>query len=200
MDEYSAGAVKYGFWFNEFDQLIRWVLDGTSDQSIKDQLQDGVFLKQKSRQRSLNVTSRLLTRIHSLTTELQKLYPDLDRDNQRLLVLISIMNTDRLIHDFMITCFKDAVVLGDERLQDYELDAFFTRMQATHESIAKWQDQTITRLKGTIRNYLRESGIVRSEGDDLVLRRPLLDPRLIDALVNASLQEYLVTFTGRTYE
>lgn len=200
MAKYFAGAVKYGFWFNEFDQLIHWVLDGVSDQSLKDRLQDGVLLKQKSRERALNMTSRILMRIHSLTPELQELYPDLDRDNQSLLVLISIMNTDRLIHDFMITCFKDAVVLGDERLKPYELDAFFTRMQATHESIAAWQDETITRLKGTIRNYLRESGIVRSDGDDLVLRRPLLDPRLIQALSSASLQDYLVTFTGRMYD
>ncbi|WP_179394505.1 DUF1819 family protein [Lacticaseibacillus absianus] len=198
MPKLSAGAVKYGFWFAEFIQLMEWVTDSEDDQTIRQRVIDTNAFEQRSVARTENVVNCILRRIRSLPEDLREIFPSLDLDNQRITVLIGIMNTDELIRRFMLDCFKDAVVLGDEVLQDYELNAFFSRLQAERDEVAEWHDNTIQRLKGTIRNYLRASGIARAAGSELALQRPLLDTRLVTILQANHQAVYVVALTGRT--
>lgn len=198
MKKYSAGAVKYGFWFAEFTTVLLWTLAGDDDPTIKRRIIDDNFFELTSLDRRQSLANRILLRIHAIPQSLQTIFFSLDVDNQRLVVLLSIMKTDLMFEAFMLDCFKDAVVLGDEVLQDYELDGFFSNLQATREDVAKWQDKTILRLKNTIKNYLRASGIARTERNQLILQRPLLDTRLISILKDQGNDNYIIALTGRT--
>lgn len=198
MKKYSAGAVKYGFWFAEFTAVLPLVLAGDDDATIKQRIIDENTFELSSLDRQKNVAGRILMRIRALPKELQSIFFSLDTDNQRVAVLISIMNTDLLIESFMLDCFKDAVVLGDEVLQEYEIDGFFSNLQANREEVAAWQDKTVARLKVSIRGYLRAAGIARNVDDQLVLQRPLLDTRLISILQDHGNENYIIALTGRT--
>ena len=198
MRKYKAGAVKYNFWFAEFSEMLPWVLGGDDNATIKHRGVEENYFQLPSVDRRKNVTNCLLRRIHALPRELQAIFFSMDADNQRLVVLISIMKTDLLIESFMLDCFKDAVVLGDEILQEYELDSFFSSLQASHDDVAKWQPQTVARLKASIRGYLRAAGIARSVDNQLVLQRPLLDTRLISILQEQGNENYIIALTGRT--
>lgn len=198
MKKYSAGAVKYGFWFAEFTTILSWVLAGDDDATIKRRVIDENVFELPSVDRRRSLAGRVLRRVHALPQSLLAIFYSMDADNQRLVVLLSIMKTDPLIEEFMLSCFKDAVVLGDEVLEDYELVGFFYNLQAKREDVAKWQDKTISRLMGTIRNYLRAAGIARTEDNQLVLQRPLLDTRLISILQENGDENYIVALTGRT--
>lgn len=198
MKKYQAGAVKYNFWFAEFSSILPWVLDDDTDAIIKRRTVDENYFQLPSIDRRKNVTNCLLRRVHALPKNLQAIFFSMDADNQRLVVLISIMKTDLLIESFMLDCFKDAVVLGDEILQEYELDSFFSNLQAAHEDVAKWQPNTIARLKASIRGYLRAAGIARKVDSDMVLQRPLLDPRMVSILQEQGNENYILALTGRT--
>lgn len=198
MRKYKAGAVKYNFWFAEFSEMLPWVLGGDDNATIKHRGVEENYFQLPSIDRRKNVTNCLLRRIHALPRELQAIFFSMDADNQRLAVLISIMKTDLLIESFMLDCFKDAVVLGEEILQEYELDSFFSSLQASDDDVAKWQPQTVARLKSSIRGYLRAAGIARSVDNQLILQRPLLDTRLILILQAQGNENYILALTGRT--
>ncbi|WP_225047863.1 DUF1819 family protein [Lacticaseibacillus kribbianus] len=197
MPKLSAGTVSNGFWFPEFTQLMAWVNEGDDDATIKRRVVEENTFKQRTRDRAARMTACLLRRIHSLPAALQEDFAGLDLDNQRVLVLVGIMNTDQLVQQFMLDCFRSAVVMGDQILQSYELDAFFLRLQGEREEVAGWQDETITRLKGTLRNYLRGAGLVTDADGQLVLRRPLLSSRVVAALQDAGHADFVIALTGR---
>lgn len=197
MKKYSAGAVKYPFWFAEFTTVLKWVLAGDSDAVIRRRVDQDNPFELSSADRRQSVANCVLRRIHALPEALQLLFFSLDTDNQRLVVLISIMKTDSLIESFVVNCFKDAVVLGDQVLEDYELDSFFSKLQVQHEEVGSWRPVTISRLKGTIRNYLRRAGIARDDGDQLRLQRILIDPRVTTILQAAGNEDYVYALTGR---
>lgn len=199
MKKFSAGAVKYPFWFSEFVSVLEWVLDGASDSEVKQKVMNENYFQLTSASRRQNVAGCVLRRVHALPTELQSIFFSLDSDNQRVAVLIGIMKSDPLIEAFMMDCYKDAVVFGDDMLEDDELNGFFAGLQAQRDDVAAWQDVTITRLKGTIRNYLRAAGIASGEGDQLRCRKPLLDSRLVSILNDSGDQAYVVSLTGTNY-
>ncbi|MCG4283051.1 BrxA family protein [Lacticaseibacillus saniviri] len=198
MQKFRAGAVKYGFWFAEFTMILPWVLAGDNDRTIRERTVNENPFQLPSVDRRISVTNCVLRRVHSLPQTLQEAFDGMDADNQRLVVFISIMKSDALIEAFMLTCFKDAVVLGDEILEEYELDSFFSNLQANHEETAGWRSETIARLKVSIRGYLRAAGIARSEGDKLLLQRPLIDQQLIEILQANGDENYVLALTGRT--
>ncbi|WP_338217585.1 DUF1819 family protein [Lacticaseibacillus salsurivasis] len=197
MKKFSAGAVKYGFWFPEFVSVLNWVMDGDTDAEIQHRAMNENPFELPSAARRQNVTGCLLKRVHAMPEPMQTLFISTDTENQRLIVLISIMKTDPLIELFILDCFKEAVVLGDEVLEDYELDSFFSHLQVQREDVASWQPATIERLKNTIRNYLRSAGIAQGTGEELRLRRVLMDTRLVTILQDMGNQNYIYALTGR---
>ncbi len=110
---------------------------------------------------------------------------------------MSIMNINLLVRTFMIEEFRQELLLGDAKIEDFELQAFFRNLQATHEETAQWTDETVNRLKGTLKNYLVESGLATFIGNDIQIIRPLLDPRLEAAIEGSNHPEYLAVFNGR---
>lgn len=197
MKKFSAGAVKYGFWFPEFVSVLNWVMNGDDDIVIRQHVMVENPFELPSEARRQNVTTCLLNRVHAVPEPMQTLFVSTDTENQRLIVLISIMKTDPLIELFILDCFKEAVVLGDEVLEDYELDSFFSHLQVQREDVASWQPATIERLKNTIRNYLRSAGIAQGTGEELRLRRVLMDTRLVTILQDMGNQNYIYALTGR---
>lgn len=197
MKKYRAGAVKYGFWFPEFVSVLDWVLAGDTDTEIRRRVMEENPFELPSAARRQNVTTCLLTRVHAIGASMQTVFTSVDTENQRLIVLISIMRSDPLIERFILDCFKEAVVLGDEILESYELDSFFSRLQVQQEDVAAWQPVTIARLKNTIRNYLRSAGIAQGTGEELRLRRVLMDTRLVTSLQEMGHQDYIYALTGR---
>lgn len=197
MKKYLAGAVKYSYWFAESNQFISWMLEDKTDTEIIEIVESTNFLGQQSVDRMHNMSSRILKRIHALPKSVVEMYDTLDTDNQRIAILFGIMRTDNLIHDFIIDCFRPAVILGDQKLDDVEVENFFSKLQADSPDAARWTDATIHRLESTIRNYLRESGLVKGDNDSLLLQRVLLDSRLVRAMQEAGLHDYVLSITGR---
>ncbi|ERL65762.1 hypothetical protein L248_1838 [Schleiferilactobacillus shenzhenensis LY-73] len=125
------------------------------------------------------------------------MFSQLDPVNQKMVNLISIMNTESLTYSFMYEVFRQELVLGDRRIEPYEVTAFFNKLSLEYPQVAKWTDQTVSRLQSTLRNYLRSAGLVKNDGDDLVVQSYLVDPRLIDQLRADNKPDYIAIFTGR---
>ncbi|KRN19468.1 DUF1819 family protein [Lacticaseibacillus camelliae] len=197
MASYSAGAVKYPFWFYEFKQAMEWLDEGETWDQIQSRIITHNWFKLTSKGRRQNLYSQLTKRVMSLTDPIYSVFFNTDTDNQRLIDLIGLMNTNLLFKTFILRTYRDELMMGDQKLEDFEIQAFFRRLQAEDEKVAKWQDETIDRLAGTFRNYLRQAGLAKLNGSTLLVTRPLLDPALEDALVEVNHQDYVAALTGR---
>lgn len=197
MEKYSAGLVSRSFWYGEFSKFIDLINQGTDWDEIKKLAVEDNFFKQSSSDRALRMYQTLKMRIDTLNGGYFELFPSLDPLNQKIVNLIAIMNTDKLFSEFMYESFRSELLLGDSKLYDYEVQSFFDRKQTESEQIASWTDETVTRLAGSYLSYLRETGLLKDNGDYDDVIRPLIDIRLQDLMRSENENIALASLLGR---
>lgn len=197
MEKYSAGLVSRSFWYGEFSKVIDLINQGIDWDEIKKLAVKDNFFKQSSSDRALRMYQTLKMRIDTLNSSYFELFPSLDPLNQKIVNLIAIMNTDRLFSEFMYESFRIELLLGDSKLYDYEVQSFFDRKQTESEQIAAWTDETVTRLAGAYLSYLRETGLLKDNGDYDDVIRPLMDIRLQDLMRSKNENIALASLLGR---
>lgn len=197
MVRYSAGAVSRPFWFSEFRQVLDWYLDGQTWEDIRSVIVEQNYFMLPGNTRRITLFGAMSRRINSLSPAVQTLMSRLDPENQRVISLVSLMNTELLVKSFMTRVYREELLLGDMKVEPYEMQSFFRGLQTEDADVARWTDQTVARLTSMIRNYLIEAGLAKDDDGDLILTRLLLDPRLEDALSAAGHQDYVLALTGR---
>ena len=97
--EYSAGAVKFSFWFSEFRKIVTMVRSGQTLESIKISAANENIFSAVTLRRSTQIFNTVANRVASLPDEFLELFEPASLATQKLITLISIMNTDRLFFD-----------------------------------------------------------------------------------------------------
>ncbi|WP_196246254.1 DUF1819 family protein [Lacticaseibacillus zhaodongensis] len=196
MEKYKAGIDKNAFWLNELIAVAQMRDSGQEWADVQQAVVDDNQLLISSRQRAKQIYGVLNRRLESLPDKLRSLLLTSSMDDQKIINLVAIMNTELLIKDFILIRFRDELIVGDAKIEPYEIQAFFDHLQATNDVVASWTDQTIHRLGSTIRNYLRMAGLAVADGNDLVVQRPIVGYELEQALRNNGYGAYVNALTG----
>lgn len=197
MAKYSANVVSVSFWYSEFSQIVDLVVKGNTWPEIKSMAVETNYFKQSSKARSLDMYRQLKLRVETLDKDYLELFSSLDISNQKIINLVSIMNIDKLFSEFMYETFRNELLLGDSKLYDYEVQSFFDRKQAENEQVAGWTDVTVKRLAGSYLTFLREAGLLTDEGEYDDVKRPLMDLRLQDLMIEQNDNVALASLLGR---
>jgi hypothetical protein len=188
LKKYSAGAVSHSFWFGEFQY---------SSEEAKHLIVDKNYWKKPSENVAKRTYVTVNNRVHSLSKGLAELFDSVDVENRRVINLVAIMNTMKLMRDFMYQVYRPQLIIGDSKIEDYEITSYFRNLESAHEEVAKWTDQTRKRLQRAIKTFLREAHLATDEGTALLIRRPLLDPRLENQLIKDGHADYVAILLGK---
>lgn len=197
MPKYSASLITHSFWFSEFQQYVALINAGESEQEIREKAIDENYFKQSTAARNQDLLNVLKIRFATLDQDYFNLVPRLDTANQKIVNLIMIMNSNRLFSEFMYDVYRDELVLGDSQLHDYETMGFFNRKQVESEQIAAWTDQTIARIIGAFKTFVREAGLMEDAGSYDQIKRPMLSFELEDLLQAKGANRTLAVLLGR---
>lgn len=189
--------VSHSFWQDEFSQYIDLVNEGLSADEIKYKSIEENYFHQSSKARSKDLNNVLKRRVTKLNQDYIKLYPSLQLTDKELVNLMSIMKLNSLFEEFMYETYRDELIVGDAKLYDYEVESFFSRKQQENAQVANWTDQTITRLTGIFKTFIREAGLMKDHGeyDDVI--RPFMDYRLENLMRINKDNRILSIFLGR---
>lgn len=197
MARYSASMITHSFWFNEFSQYLELRERGISDRDIYSMGVEENYFQQRSTARAQDVVRTIKRRVGALDEDYFDLFPSLDLANQKLINLISVLKINALFDDFMYEIYRSELLLGDAKLHSYEIEAFFNQKQVANAQVAAWTEQTIRRLAGTFKTFLRETDLLEDQGDFDLVKRPLLDPRLEILLKSKGATRQLASLLGR---
>jgi len=197
MKKYSAGMVSHSFWQDEFSQYIDLVNDGLSREEIKCKSVEDNYFQQSSVNRSTDVFNTLTRRVFILDESYIEAYPTLQLSDKKLVNLMSIIKTDKLFEEFMYETYRDELIVGDAKLHDYEVAGFFNRKQQESEQVAGWTDQTIKRLTGVFKTFVREAGLMKNQGNYDEVIRPFMNYQLEDLMNASNDKKILAIFLGR---
>ncbi len=194
--EYSAGSVKYLFWFMETKETVRLLQDHNIDEVHDIVLQDNVY-QQKAENRIISEFGCIRRRIESVPEELMQILLTTDLNSAKLITLISAMASDRMLFELVYEVFREKLRLGEDEFKESDLNIFFGRKQDQDEKVAKWTEATVKKLKSTYTKFLLEAGILTI--DDKKAKRivkPYIEDELRAVLLKNDMRDYLYALTG----
>ena len=194
--EYSAGMVKLSFWFAEFRKVVGLLNQGKTLPEIKQlNLQDNLFAA-PTQTRAVQIFNTVSTRVKELDALFLALFEDCDISNQKFIVLLAIMRSDRLFFEFMYEVYREKLLLGMDTLADSDIAIFFKNKQLQSEKVARWTEATLKNLQKAYKGILVEAGLLeRSIGDRKILK-PVLDKSVEEYLTANGMDVLLHALTG----
>lgn len=194
--EYSAGIVKCSFWFAEFRKVIQLLNDGNSMDEIKSLNQDSNIFSAVSSARATQIFKSVSSRVSHLDNSLIQLFRRNELATQKLIVLISIMNTDRLFFEFVHEVYFEQIVMGNIELPDRDLRIFFKNKQVQSEKVAGWSDYTLKRLGDCYKTLLTEAGILDHTPGNRKIIKHIFNMELEHQLKHQGMAIYVRILTG----
>ncbi|GHV28828.1 hypothetical protein FACS1894167_06900 [Synergistales bacterium] len=194
--EYSAGAVKLSFWFSEFRKVISLLCSGKQLPEIKLMAVAENLFSAKTALRASQIMNTVAVRVFALPAEFYSVFETNSLEVQKLINLISIMNTDSLFFTFIYEVYREKLITGDNLLADADVRVFFMNKQRESEKVAGWTDETLIRLQKCYKTYLSEAGLLERGVGSRKIIRPLLDDNIAKLLAGNDMELISHTLTG----
>ena len=194
--EYSAGATKHSFWFSEFKKTVNLLCDGNAMTEIKRMSQDENIFAAPTTARATQIMNTVSSRVCSLNPEFYGFIRAGELATQKIINLISIMNTDILFFDFVFEVYREKLILGDDYLPDGDIGVFFKNKQIQYERVAGWHDNTLKRLGTCYKTFLVEAGIAYRDAKEMRIIKPILDADLVNCLNKNDMGLFVNALTG----
>ena len=176
--EYSAGMVKLSFWFAEFRKVIQLLNSGKTLLKIKKMNVEENIFSAPTQARAIQIFNTISTRVKSLDQSFYKLFERSDISNQKVIVLIAIMQSDSLFFDFVYEVYREKVILGIPYMEDSDLGIFFKNKEAQSDDVATWKDTTVKHLKSNYLNYLADANLLSESTKKYSITPPIVDVAL----------------------
>lgn len=159
---YSAGAVKFSFWFMEFRKTVQLLSEGKSFADIKKLNEETNIYGAPTKLRAQQIYSTVTARIKTLDKSFYPIFLSSDLATQKLFVLTAALLHDMLFFDFVYEVVREKMILGSDELTDADIRIFFKNKQEQSEKVASLQDYTLHRLGSCYKTQLYESGLLES--------------------------------------
>lgn len=193
---YSAGAVKFSFWFMEFKNVVKLLAEEKSYQEIKELVQNENLFAATTPARARQIYSTVTARIKSLDDSFWPIFLNGDLSTQKLFALTAALAHDRLFFDFVYEVIREKMIIGSNEYADRDMRIFFQNKQLQDETVAKWTDETLNRLGRSYKTMLFEAGITDREKGTRKILRPILDREMEQWLIGHHMELILKALTG----
>ena len=183
---YSAGAVKFSFWFMEFRKTVQLLSEGKSFADIKKLNEETNIYGAPTKLRAQQIYSTVTARIKTLD---ESFYP---------IFLTAALLHDTLFFDFVYEVVREKMILGSDELTDADIRIFFKNKQEQSEKVASLQDYTLRRLGSCYKTQLYEAGLLESNRANSTRKilKPILDIAFEHWLYDHDLGIMVKTLTG----
>ena len=166
MDEkYNAGLMSQSFWFVEFKKIVVLYKNGADYDEIKRQCIEENLFGAINPTREKRMCGYLLTRLRSMDDRLIDLFANADVSTQKLINLITIMNTNRLFFEFVYEVYRNKLIVGDTSIDLKDGNIFFAQKETQNDDLASWKESTKKKLRSLFLNILTEADLVRWADD-----------------------------------
>lgn len=197
--EYSAGAVKFSFWFLEFKKTVGLLASGKTIKDIKAiNVEENLFNASSADRAKLimNCTTKRIDDM-GMDSQLCSLFVNADLNTQKLICLIAVMVSDTLFFDFVYSIIREKIILGTNSYSESDIREFWRTKQQESEKVSGFTDATLKRLASTYKAYLSDSGITSKTTDIKEIYAPIFDDDLVKWLESHDLQPVIAALNGR---
>lgn len=194
---YKMSFTSGGLYLNESVELsARYLKTNDWEGTIALAQAEGLtsLPKEKSKRRILR---EIVNRLETMSNdELQFVVDDADRQEQRLLIWLSVCRAYRLVREFALEVVQDRYLAYQLELPPEGFDLFFEQKAEWEEALASTSAATRVRLRQVAFKIMREAGIISE--DNRIQSTYLSTP--LRALIQANAPADLAVFPGVVFE
>ena len=95
------------------------------------------------------------------TERLIEIFVNADIGTQKLINLVTVMNTNRLFFEFVYEVYRNKLLIGESSIDLKDCNIFFSQKESQNDDIASWNETTRKRLKSLFLNFLIEADLVK---------------------------------------
>lgn len=185
-NDYSAGAVKFSFWFMEFRKVVQLLDKGLTIKEIEEKNKAENIFGAPTEARSKQIFGKIKKRIESLDSYFISLFVDSDIATQKMFCLVATLADDTLFFDFVYEVIREKLIIGNNYLKDADIRIFFKNKQEQNEKVAGFYDNTLKRLGRSYKTMLFEAGMIddNQQAETREILKPILDPSLRNYLMD----------------
>ena len=196
--EYSAGAVKFALWFQEFRTEVELLSAGKTFQEIKELSRRENIFSAGSPARAAQIYSTVTARIRSLDESFYPVFLNGDLATQKLFALVAAMAHDTLFFDFVHGVIREKILIGSNEFTPADVRVFLKNIQLQDAKAAGWTDETLHRLSQAWLSMLYEAGVIDRGRDVRKIYRPVFEKDMEIWLQDHDMGMMLQALTGGT--
>ena len=194
--EYSAGIVSKGFWFLEFKKFLEFLKNGKNEIEIRKLQDEENIFSASSKDYGKRIISEVNKRIKTLPEGIKEIFFKSDTGTQKVINLLSIMETDKLFFEYVYNSYRNELLLGTKEYNPGIVMKFLKEKAEQNEEVAKFSEKTLKRMQGTYGNYLKEAGLLEEKNKEILYRKVYLDYELEKLLRENNMEIYIKTLKG----
>ncbi len=160
--KYTATLTSDAFLYYELKQVLKLKVQGISDEQIRKKVMEENLFQYKSKRSLKRLLSSVMRRVKVLDDYLINMVVNDPMETGKLVNLYAIMKTSRLFYEFMNEVVREKFEYNDMVLEKKDVNLFFRHKAEQSEIVAKWTDNTISKLKQVILKILTDAGVLES--------------------------------------
>lgn len=185
---YKTSIKGTSFWYNESIKTVKLMLKGLSKTEINTLTSNENTYQVATLTRSKTISNTTYNRMSIYDNKLLEMFINTDVTTSKIMVMISIIRTDRLFYEYMYDVYREHRLLGDKQLTRLEMDKFMEQKKIESEKISKWSTEVIKRLERAYFTFMRESGLLT---EDNLINDIYIDYEVQKELENEGFKEIL---------
>ena len=130
-------------------------------------------------------------RYNALSEELRDMLCDADSDSGKFINFYAILLAERIVLEFVDEVIRENFSRLNYQLSNSDFINFMKHKQEQSEEVASWsqagRDKVITKLK----NFSVEAGYLEKNNDGFLIKKPVVDTSVINAIENQSGSKFL---------
>lgn len=194
--EYSAGIVSKGFWFLEFKKFLGLLREGKSEIEIRKLQEEKNIFSASSKDYGKRIVGEIMKRIRAISDEIKELFFKVDVGTQKVINLLSVMQTDKLFFEYVYNSYRNDMLLGTQEYNSNAVKKFLDEKSLQNEEVAKFTESTKKRMKGSYGNYLKEAGLLEENNGKVLYKKIYLDYELEKILEENKMEVYIKALKG----
>ncbi len=188
-NNYRLSFTGASFFLHETIVLAKLCLeyDSCSD-AVKSLLSSDVLDRSKSTVK--RESGEIVLRLNSLPKPLLERFATADHDDAKIILLYAIIKTYPIIKEFCLEVLYEKMLIMDNILQEYEINAFLRKKEETYEVFDEKSDATKKKLKQVMLKMLADSDILNSTKERVIIK-PYIDTGIAGMIFDDSDESYL---------
>ena len=196
VSRYTAGLTGEIFLFNESRTLAGFLARGEDPDTLRARNLAENLIMYKKNSSLKRVSPPIFRRLATMSPSALEIFVSADLESSRILLLIAIAKTDRLVRDFLLTVYADKIALRATKIDKSDIERYFESVYAEEPLLRDKSDATKMKLKQQLMKNMVEAGLVKKQGDSFAVTRPNITARLANQLTADGDGEYLRALGG----